>query len=71
MCAYKVTDPRRLASALTTMPAILSAYKRYIQKEKDANGEAMDPVLNKPIELTAVLLSPTRTQVHSEIQRSH
>jgi WD repeat-containing protein 19 len=40
-------------------PAILSAYKRYIQQEKDSGGEALDPVLGKPIEASALtLLSP-------------
>ena len=40
-------------------PAILSAYKKYIQKEIETNGEAVDPVLGKPIEAGSLsLLSP-------------
>ena len=37
-------------------PAILSAYKQYIQKEIDSNGEALDPVLGKPIEAGSLSL---------------
>ncbi len=40
-------------------PAILSAYKRYIQREIEANGEATDPVLGKPIDSGALSLLST------------